>query len=324
MRAAQLEGLVLNAIDALRNGPGGEDDRVEFKRDWPEPSKARQLAAAANRLNGEPLVYVIGIDDRNGSIHPTSDIDAADWWPRMEAIFDEVAPELSMHLTVRVAENQSVVALLFQTDRAPYLVKVTNGGATEREVPIREGSRTRSARRHELLRLLLPHVQLPQLHPVSGTLGLGAPDYYGGDSEEIAQITLGLSLFFEYPIADPVFLPFHIASAIVMLPNETLAAPIHIGASKTYIPNGVNARSDGIQVAGPGVVFLTATWKEPHDRHGELAAIDPWHIRLEFGIAGSDRKAAAEMRFAGRQREPSTRLLREGKTPLDTCTWNLA
>jgi hypothetical protein len=325
MRAVQLEGLVLNAIDALRTGTGGEDDRIEFKRDWPETSKARQLAAGANRLNGELLIYVIGVDDRDGSIHPTSNVDAATWWHQFESNFDEVAPELSMHLTVRVTETESVVALAFHTDRAPYLVKVANGGATERDVPIRQGTRTRSARRHELLRLLLPHVQVPRIYPISGMLHLGQPGYYGGDSDRVVQFILQTSVFVEHPIGDPTFLPLHTSRAALILPDEHAFTQIRVARSEDYSPNGVNTRSDGIEVAGHGVVVVMADWKRPREEHDYLISNSTWEVRLEFGVAGSDRRVAAGLTFSGLDRKASMRTTTGDQPPaLDTGTWQLS
>ncbi len=51
-----------------------------------------------------------------------------------------------------------VVAMLFETDRAPFVVKnpaygTVGGDPVSLEVPWREGATTRSARRRDLLRL---------------------------------------------------------------------------------------------------------------------------------------------------------------------------
>lgn len=56
MKASQVELLAIAAVDAIRSGRRVEDDRIELKRQWPEPkAKARQLAAAANGANGQHL-----------------------------------------------------------------------------------------------------------------------------------------------------------------------------------------------------------------------------------------------------------------------------
>ncbi len=160
MTRQQLEAAVLAAVDQLRMHHQQEDDRIEFKREWPGPEKARQLAGAANRASGSYLIYVIGVDERSGDVVPALGVDPADWWAQMEARFGQVAPELLMHLTVYLGDGSAVTALLFSTERAPYLVK-TAGGSPELEIPIRDGTRTRSARRDEVLRLLVPAVSFP-------------------------------------------------------------------------------------------------------------------------------------------------------------------
>ena len=53
MRKSQLEAIVTEAVVALRSGRHVEDDRIEFKRDWPGVGKARQLAAAARQFAPE-------------------------------------------------------------------------------------------------------------------------------------------------------------------------------------------------------------------------------------------------------------------------------
>jgi hypothetical protein len=214
MNAAQLEALVLEAIDRLRLGAGGEDDHVEFKRDWPDPTKARQLAGAANRASGDFLIYVIGVDDKDGSVHPLSMIDPATWWSQVESGFDEVAPELIRHLNIQVSLNEAVVALEFGTDRAPYVVKLLNGGQTEREVPIRVGTRTRSAHRHELLKLLYPVAQIPRLLAMSAELSVRPPGYLGGNADRVIQIRLSTHVYFEHVHASTVFLPRHDSGVI--------------------------------------------------------------------------------------------------------------
>ena len=57
-------------------------------------------------------------------------------------------------------------ALLFETARRPFVVKnlthgTPGGGSVSLEVPWREGTRVRSARREDLIRLLAPTVHLP-------------------------------------------------------------------------------------------------------------------------------------------------------------------
>lgn len=88
MTPQQLELLVLQSVQRVRSGQQSEDDRIEIKREWPAPEKARQLAGAANKLRGHELIYIIGLDEKTGRVHPTGSTQVADWWPQMTARFE--------------------------------------------------------------------------------------------------------------------------------------------------------------------------------------------------------------------------------------------
>src|SRR4029077_7253709 len=77
--------------------------------------------------------------------------------------FDEdFAPELLHHLNIPW-KSKSVVALIFETDRAPYVVKNPSGGHVTFEVPWRAATDTFSANRSQLLKVLAPLQRLPSL-----------------------------------------------------------------------------------------------------------------------------------------------------------------
>lgn len=310
MNLTQFEALVLAAVDRLKAGGSVEDDRFEFKREWPGPEKARQLAAAANSASGEYVIYVIGVDEKTGDVHPVGDVDVATWWPQMEARFDEVAPELLRHLAVPVSATESVTALLFRTERAPYLIKLANGGETEREVPIRVGTRTRSAHRHELLRLLYPTVNVPRLALNSAFLGVDEPDYIGGDSDEVVHFRFRAEVYFEYVQPGPVFLPLHEATATFTSGELTFDLRVHYTrpTEPRSAPFGVTLRWDGIEVTGPGAVIIEATHTVERHRRDELGSRDSWSGTLAFGVAGTPQRASISLAFGDRKVEPKRRL----------------
>ncbi|MET4581581.1 hypothetical protein ABIE21_001071 [Conyzicola nivalis] len=313
MNATQLEALVLEAVSRVQADGAREDDRIEFKRDWPDDKKARQLAGAANRSRGEWLVYVIGLDEKDGSIHSTATVDPADWWAQMESAFDEAAPELVRHLNIHVSEFDSVVALLFRTDRTPYVVKVPNGGA-EREVPIRVGTRTRSAHRHELLQLLLPSAPVPILDALSASLRLGRPNYLGHDSNSIVQMSLDCQIYFEHLAPHPAFLPRHLARIAILGGNLRDWTEIHYSrpTNGPVVNFGVAMRADGIELSGPGTANIEATWTFPRERLSELGEVDSWRLRLEFGVAGTSRPAILEVEARHRTEELDASLAADG------------
>lgn len=147
MRPHELETKVLGIVDSVMHRQPVEDCLVELKAEWIEPHKAaRRIAGHANAAHGQPIIWIVGVDEEEGKVVGASKKELADWYPQVSAQFDEVAPDLLHDLSVPI-ESQTIVALLFDTSRAPYVVKVPNGQNVHREVPWRTGTRVSSARR---------------------------------------------------------------------------------------------------------------------------------------------------------------------------------
>lgn len=165
MRDVEIELRVRNAVKNLRDRGNGEDDAIEFKSAWPNPptEASRQLAGGANRRAGQPLMVVIGIHDRTGVSTKPDAVEPKDWYAQAVSKFDEkLAPDLAQTLIVTLDDGDSVVVMVFDTDRFPYVVDVP-GKTGFLEVPLRVGTGTRSAHRRELVRLLEPTVRLPAI-----------------------------------------------------------------------------------------------------------------------------------------------------------------
>src|SRR6266498_4292413 len=125
LRPQQLEARVIDLVDHVLAGGRIEDDLVECKGQWPDqqnPRSTRQLAGAANKARGGPILWIIGLDEDAHLLTEVHPVDVADWWPAMSSRFDQEAPELEHHLVVHVGERQAVTALRFLTDRSPYLI----------------------------------------------------------------------------------------------------------------------------------------------------------------------------------------------------------
>jgi hypothetical protein len=173
VRSHQIEAKVHHLIDRVAAGCKAEDSSVELKAEWPPADRAaRRIAAHANASRGDPILWVIGLDEDRGVI-PFSPLDVAEWWGRVSSKFDGLAPGL-VDLVVP-SPNGPVVALYFTTERLPFVVKngtdvtPTEGKATL-EVPWRDGTRTRSATRAEVLRMLVPQVVVPKVEVISAML----------------------------------------------------------------------------------------------------------------------------------------------------------
>ena len=152
MKPVELESWALSILQRLRSRQPTEDTRVECKASWVDVKNvARQLAGMANAANGEPILWLIGVDEKGATIPGAEHHELNNWYPQLVKQFDGVAPGLLVDLNIDIDEK-TVVALLFETTSAPFVIKVPN---TDRfEIPWREGTRTRSATRTELIRVL--------------------------------------------------------------------------------------------------------------------------------------------------------------------------
>lgn len=134
-----------------------EDSMVELKSSWPEARKAAdRLAAHANAARGAPILWLIGVDEKNRKLTNADPVELANWYKSVESFFDGFAPRLPLDANVRIDGN-TVVALYFETQQgAPFVVEGTKGSYPEFVVPWREGTALRAARRADLLRILVP------------------------------------------------------------------------------------------------------------------------------------------------------------------------
>lgn len=187
MRMFDLELWARDVIDSVtRHQAAPEDDRVELKSNWiPATKAARRLAAHANTARGEPILWLIGL--REDGIFPASEAapDPADWFAEVCRWFDSEPPLLERHLVVSGYERP-VTALLFDTSAIPFLVKNPMGdGSIDREVPWRRGTKTETARREDLLRLLAPVRRTPTIEvltcevtPMTGIISKSKADHW--------------------------------------------------------------------------------------------------------------------------------------------------
>lgn len=165
MKTHEIEEWALRAIERAENGQPNEDSRVELKADWPDAQRAaRRIAGHANALRGEPILWIIGVDEDQG-LKGANQNDLATWWPQTQAEFDGPLPRLRDVLVYR--KGKTAVALCFESEQIPYVVRnpsygKPDGGPVRHEVPWREGTAVRSATHSDLVLLLSP-LQRPVL-----------------------------------------------------------------------------------------------------------------------------------------------------------------
>jgi hypothetical protein len=174
MNPIKIERWALNIIDRVKSKNPIEDFRVELKSEWINPQKAARLIAGhANAARGESILWLIGVDEKKGVIGAKHE-EIADWFIAVKAEFDGIYPSMT-DLNIPI-DNSTIVALYFETDRAPYVIRNPayniEKGNISYETPWREGTSIRSARRSDLIKILIPVISLPEIEILSGMLTL--------------------------------------------------------------------------------------------------------------------------------------------------------
>ena len=268
MTPSQLEHWVLSVLDRLRNKEPTEDLRVEIKTDWPsDVSKvARRIAGHANAAQGEPILWIVGADEKSGSVVGAGEKELADWWAQVQSHFDGIAPDLT-HLIVPT-EPRAVVALLFDTARAPFVVKNASGPA-QFEVPWRDATSVRSARRSDLIRLLVPLQHLPDI-----TIRQAKIHTYISEDNNPHRVwswSLWVELYIVPLSRERVVLPFHQCGVTLtvpgLLPARSLNVGVHAGAKHDLGGNSIPSLtiSEGnteLVIDGPGSAYLSCAFDE--------------------------------------------------------------
>jgi hypothetical protein len=173
MKSIEIESWALRILENVKKSLPVEDSLVELKAEWPEPSKgARRIAAHANAAHGENILWLIGVDEKKGIVGAKFE-ELSSWFPAVQSFFDGTTPNLQT-LNINY-ESKIIVALCFDTSRLPFLVKnpafgKTAGEPIEWEVPWREGTRTRSATRNDLIQMLAPLIKLPKIEMLEGEI----------------------------------------------------------------------------------------------------------------------------------------------------------
>lgn len=250
MRAIDVEKWVIDLADRVREGKHAEDSRVELKASWPpaDEKTARTLAGLANAARGEPILLVVGLDERGQKLQSADRQELANWLPQLKKHFNGLSPDLQRDLNVPVGDD-TLVALLFDTSRAPYVVTVTTGGPVDRDVPWREGRRTRSATREDLLRILVPVSRRPRIEVLSARLDPSrADEWVGVGPRRRTEVVLSLDLFVT-PMGGPLCFPNHRVTCRVRSPEVELPLTrcrfSSVGGSVAASPNELTVITPG-------------------------------------------------------------------------------
>jgi len=253
-------------------------------------------------------------------VRTLDNIEPASWWGQVEKRFtDGVTPDLVD--VVMDTEHGSVVALHLETDRSPYLVTPKQGGDVEREVPWRSGTRTRSAKRHEVLSLLLPAAQTPEISLLnarcSATYRAEAQESPYGDEPAPAGVSFIVEAQIFITATARVMLPEHLwrinltgvseRADPVALPEVIFFRPTGTRRQERSDepPYGVGIHSSGLYVNGPDLLTVIAKGTLSTAHRLDVSGVVYLSYDLVMPVAGSERASRCSGRLISRRVDSS-------------------
>jgi hypothetical protein len=211
----------------------------------------------------------------------------------VKSCFDGLYPTIC-ELSVPI-DDTSVFALVIETDRAPFVVKNPrygmDPGPVALEVPFRDGTAIRSARREDLIRILVPQSRSPAWEVLSGVLKVWDFENHPQKAPHFAW-RVELDVYFTPRSAGRLIYPAHRAAIELLRPGESAWEPAEVSFTTAwaYSPvSGVRDLSFTIRatphealVDGPGalkVVGQTCRRRE---------SLPEGNLRVRMRLAGID------------------------------------
>lgn len=313
MDKRRVELRVADIVDHVVSGGQIEDDYVECKRDWPSDHRkaARQIAGLCNAARGEDVLWIVGLDEDGHCVSPLTDTEHSNWWGQIRRCFAELAPELDT-LTVPTTSGKRVVALVFTTDRSPYVVTTPNAGPVHREVPWRESNSTDSATRAQLLHLLVENAAVPAIEFITPLVKFDkAPSPRGGS---LLKFTSEVFI----SVADPVMLPRHLWSILIQSTEWEAKRLSALSPELEVRGEGAQVVVDaaGIHLAGSALLAVDARipsdaarskgWTDEHLRNASLQSA--LTVTVDMPIDRQNRSAHASIELQHYPQQSSTAL----------------
>jgi hypothetical protein len=291
-----MEAQIRETLSRFREGNRGHEDLfIELKRELPtDPSRAaRRIAALCNSAHGAEALWIVGVDEKTGtSQHDMQqNVDVGRWWPQVTRCFDDIAPDMR-HVIVHVEEGQPVIGLFFATDQAPYVIKLS-GGVTQKEIPWREATNTRSATRREIMQMLAPVVNIPRIDHIQTYIS--AQRWPGNREEgERNSLTLSLSTQLFVDATSQVAFPIHKQKISIRLDEVTLNldARLHFSMSQRRNDDFLKISNDVIVASLPSMMWIEGQYvfKEPLVALEDLISrCSETSFNVELGLSGFDK-----------------------------------
>ena len=320
MKKQEIEFRVLDIIERLEKGQPIEDDMVELKTEWPADhfKAARRIAAHANSARGEPIMWLIGIDEKNGVVGADFE-ELSIWYAKIKSKFDQgLAPNL---ISLAVPYNgKTVVALVFETERSPFVIRIpATWGPVTNEVPWREANSTRSARRSDLIKILYPIQKQPSIEILDGSIELQKA--ITGMGQGAYQWNLNMMLYFITYSSETMVFPFHRCEVLWRpqgRPDEKAFSNLRITPPTSYSSREFKQKNKSLTVDSTdyevlidtaGMTELTAESFED-EKPGPIL-FEAIELKLKLCSHHSDLPVSLEALFhlVQKQKEPSDRLI---------------
>jgi hypothetical protein len=301
VKPALVEAWAVQVLDSVTCGQPVEDSRVELKAEWGEPQRvARRIAGHANAARGDSLLWLIGVDEARETVVGVEQARFADWWKQVKKHFEEAIPSVT---DVAIHYNGAVVvALQISSEAAPFLVKnpvfgSKGGGPVEFEVPWREATSIRTARRADLLRLLAPLQSLPEVEVLAASLiAQGEPERLkGGYDRSLGRSCrwqLRIELYVVPRTPSTVVFPAHTLDVLVTQPETLGTATFRPYDYHTFGSGRHLTRKKDLSVAAPGRIEL---WADHTQTKIEAMPGESAEVRLRLQPAGLDRSVSASV-----------------------------
>lgn len=261
MNATQLESHCLLLVDRLLRGQPVEDSSAEFKSDWPPPARAARLVAAhANSARADSVLWLLGVDEKARLVPGVANVERASWYQQFTSYFDGVAPSLALDLNIPF-QGKTLVALLFGTGRRPFVIHNPEARRVEREVPWREATGVRAARREDLLLLLEPSVRLPRVEVREARVELLV--------RPTATWVLDAVLYIDRPGSEELVVPMHRSEFSLAIPAilpESALTEVYAETSKA---GRITFTGDELILGGSGAVHITGSCDAPVTELGD-------------------------------------------------------
>lgn len=285
MTTLQIEAWAREVIERVQAGHVDEDCRVELKREFPvdHRSVARQLAGLANAALHEPVMFIVGVDQKTGETYDVVRTDLATWWPQVEKNFQGASPAMRDHI-FKTDDGSNVSAMVFDTDAAPFIVKTGLNGGPTLEVPWRAGTSTRSATRGELLKMLMPLQRIPDIDVVS--VHMGADDVNGR-----LVFTGDIAVYVIPKTKERVVIASHLSDFQFQAADDAAQISFRVLDMQPGSPT-IDATNTEMIIDGPGRVRVRI---RAEIGASELTTKSNGRLYLSFGVIAADRRVSMQV-----------------------------